>query len=108
LALLAGTCLGPYEILAPLGLAPVYATMGNRAGAQRIVQQVDELSGHLYVEPFWRSLLHLGLGQQERALECLEQMAEDHNPSVSFLSDPRLDPVCAEPRFQQLLRRLRL
>jgi TolB-like protein len=92
--------------LAPLG--HVYGVMGNRDEAERILNQVDELSGRLYVEPFWQGVLHLGLGQQDPALECLERMVEDHNPSVSFLSDPRLNPVRGKPRFRALLRRLRL
>jgi tetratricopeptide (TPR) repeat protein len=93
---------------APLSLGHLHAVMGNRPEAERIVKRMDELSCRLYVEPFWRSFPYIGLGQYERALECLEQMEEEQNPSVAFLPDPRLDPVRAEPRFQQVLRRLRL
>jgi serine/threonine protein kinase/tetratricopeptide (TPR) repeat protein len=93
---------------APLSLAHLHTVMGNRAEAERIATQMDEIATRLYVEPFWRGVLHVGLGQYDRALACLERMEEDQNPSVAFLSDPRLDPVRVEPRFQQVLRRLRL
>ena len=53
--------------------------------------------------------MHLGLGENERALEWLEAGAERLQMSLSALKvHPVYDPLRHEPRFQALLRRLGL
>jgi hypothetical protein len=50
-----------------------------------------------------------GTGQKERALELLQQMYAEHsNAVVQIKVDPMFDPLRSDPRFKDLLLRLRL
>ncbi|MGH2396099.1 MAG: TPR end-of-group domain-containing protein [bacterium] len=52
---------------------------------------------------------YTGLGDKERALEWLEKAFEDRSWEMIRLKiDPRLDPLRADPRFQDMLRRMGL
>jgi hypothetical protein len=52
--------------------------------------------------------VHLGLGEAERALDCLEAASEERDPWLVWLMvDPMLDPVRGHPRFVHLERRVR-
>jgi TolB-like protein/Flp pilus assembly protein TadD len=48
-------------------------------------------------------------GENQQALAWLERLAENHNGVLATIKvDPALDPLRAEPRFQELLRKTRL
>jgi TolB-like protein/DNA-binding winged helix-turn-helix (wHTH) protein/tetratricopeptide (TPR) repeat protein len=52
---------------------------------------------------------YLALGDQENALAFLETAYRDRNPQLMFLKvDERFSPLRSEPRFRDLLRRVRL
>jgi tetratricopeptide (TPR) repeat protein len=53
--------------------------------------------------------VHVALGEHDVALTLLERAASDREPDVLWLAvDPRVDSLRKEPRFEQLLIRLRI
>ena len=58
---------------------------------------------------FSAALYFARLGDRDRTFELLERLFADHAPGAVFLKeDPSFDPVQADPRFNDLLRRVGL
>jgi TolB-like protein/Tfp pilus assembly protein PilF len=103
------------NILAALGQA--HALNGEKDRARELLQQLHEMSssasragsGTSAVPATCFAIVHLGLGENDRALEWLEAGIERRQMSLSALKvHPVYDPVRQEPRFQALLVRLGL
>jgi TolB-like protein/tetratricopeptide (TPR) repeat protein/predicted Ser/Thr protein kinase len=95
--------------LAVLGYA--YAVAGRRAEAQRVLDQLDELSKQKYVSPIAAAQTYAGLGEKDKTFEWLEKAYEDRSTGSTFVNfkvDPLWDPLRSDPRFQDLLRRMNL
>jgi DNA-binding SARP family transcriptional activator/TolB-like protein len=93
------------EALASLGSA--YALAGNRAKALSVLSELKKRSAQHYVSPYHRSLLFLSLGEKDKALEWLERAYDERAEWMIYLSvDPRFDPLRADPRFRDILRRI--
>ena len=55
------------------------------------------------------ALIHLELGERDRALDSLERGVDDHSQMQCYLNvEPALDSLRDEPRFRALSRRLGL
>jgi tetratricopeptide (TPR) repeat protein len=55
------------------------------------------------------ALIHVALGDRNRALAWLERAYASHSPGLVYLSaDPRLDDLRSDPRFVSLMDRMRL
>ena len=52
--------------------------------------------------------IYLFAGEKARALEWLEKAFEVRDAALPYLGLPIYDPVRADPRFQDLLRRMNL
>ena len=90
-------------------LGHAYAVAGQRATAQRLLVQLQELSRSTYVSPFDVATIYAGLGDRSRTLEWLEKAYEGRVPSLVFLAvDPRFNDLQADPQFRDLLRRIGL
>jgi tetratricopeptide (TPR) repeat protein len=100
---------GQTGILSNLGYA--YGVAGRRAEAQKVLDQLSELSKQKYVSPRLKARFYVGLGDKDKAFEYLEQSYEDRSIGTAFGSiktDPTLDPLHSDPRFADLLRRMNL
>jgi len=85
------------------------AVSGDRRGAQKELAELNALSEHRYVPAYEKGLVHVGLGDNEAALRDLKQAYKEGSHWIFILqTDARLDPVRPDPRFQQLVRRVRL
>jgi TolB-like protein/Tfp pilus assembly protein PilF len=93
-------------VLALLGQA--YAKLGQRDEALRILAQLPQIAAHRYVPSYSYALLHMALGEKDRAIEWLERSyQEGAGLDVVFLKvDPMLDPLQEEPRFQALVAKV--
>ncbi|HEX8650483.1 MAG TPA: protein kinase [Pyrinomonadaceae bacterium] len=93
----------------PLNLAArgaAYAEAGRTDKARRVLAQLEEMAPQRYVTPYHRALIHLHLGERERALELLEQSVTDGEPWVVWLGvEPQFESLRADSRFIELLRR---
>ena len=50
----------------------------------------------------------IGAGKKEEAIILLQKTYDEHGNVVQLKVDPVFDPLRSDPRFQDLLRRLRL
>jgi serine/threonine-protein kinase len=101
------------NILAALGQA--HALNGETDRARELLQQLHEMSssasrtgaGQWPVPATCFAIVHLGLGEYDRALEWLETgVARRQMPLSALKVHPIYDPLRHEPRFQALLVRI--
>ncbi len=102
--------ISPHSAYALAGLGYANAVTGRRAEAQKLLDQLNQLSKQEYVPAVFRAQIYAGLGEKDQAFEWLEKSYEDR--SIANLAeikvDPQFDPLRSDPRFQDLLRRLKL
>ena len=83
------------------------AANGDRAKAEQILQDLEELSKQRYVSPANRAAVYLGLGEKEKALDWLEKAYEDRDPIFWWIDGDQLyDSLRNEPRFQALVEKI--
>src|SRR5262249_44657510 len=96
-----------HSVLAALGHA--YAVSGKRAEALQTLNRLRELSKQTYVSPFGVASIYAGLGQKDQTFEWLEKAyAERHSYLIFLKVEPIWDSLRSDPRFTDLLRRMRL
>ena len=67
------------------------------------------ISKHSYVSSYDIAEIYARMGEKDKTLTLLEKAYEEHDSGlVSLAVDPLFDSVRAEPRFRDLLRRLKL
>ncbi len=95
---------------ATASLAHAYAEMGKRAEAEKILHDLQAKMKTAYVSPYAIATIYAGLGDKERAFEYLEKAYREKALEISWSlkSDLRIDSLRADPRFQDLLRRVGL
>jgi TolB-like protein/DNA-binding winged helix-turn-helix (wHTH) protein len=90
-------------------LAHAYARSGQRTEAQQLLIQLEAASKQQYVSPYYLAIVHVGLGEKEKALSLLETALTDRSNGLIFMAvEPELDPIRSDPRFIALERKLSL
>jgi len=90
-------------------LGHAYARAGNTREAQRILEELEELSKRMYVPPYIVGLIHTSLGETTEAFEWFEKAYAAQNEWLHWLKvAPEVDRLRADPRFSDLLIRLNL
>lgn len=90
-------------------LAHTFAAAGRTKEALQILDDLTELAKQEYVAPYFFAGIYVGLGDNDRAIEYLEQSCEEHSHWLIYLHiDPSMDALRDNPRFQDLLRRVGL
>jgi serine/threonine protein kinase/tetratricopeptide (TPR) repeat protein len=90
-------------------LAQTFATAGRKEKAIQILDHLTNLTKQKYVAPYFFAGIHIGLGEDERAIEYLEKSYEEHSHWLIYLHlDPSMDSMRSNPRFQDLQRRVGL
>jgi eukaryotic-like serine/threonine-protein kinase len=90
-------------------LAQTLATAGRRKKANQILDELTKLTKQKYVAPYFFAGIHIGLGEDDRAIEHLEKSYEEHSHWLIYLHiDPSMDGLRSNLRFQDLLRRVGL
>ncbi len=98
---------GSTQPLANLGLQ--LARMGALDEARQIRDRLLALQTRRYVPPTSLAAVHVGLGENAQALDALDRAFELRDTRLVYLKDDvRWTGLRGEPRFGQLLRRLRL
>jgi eukaryotic-like serine/threonine-protein kinase len=89
------------------GIGHLYARMGRRADAFKVLADLDEIGAREYVTPYSRALVYLGLGDREQTLAWLERSYDERaNWMVWLLKDPRWDPMRGNAKFEQIVERV--
>ena len=86
-------------------LAQGYAKAGQRDEALKLLAQMQELATKRYVGAWSFAIVHLALGEKEKAIDELERaFRERSDPFITFIKvSPLFDPLRGDPRFQALL-----
>ena len=88
-------------------LGEAYAEAGYKDEAREILQQLNDLRKQRYVTPYIVARIHAALGEHDDALCWLETAYQDRATWMIFLkTDPHLDCLRHDPRFQDLLKRM--
>jgi len=92
-------------MLSALGHA--YAVNGDVMASQGIYEELGQLSKVRYVSPLNLALIEIGLGNVDRAFTELKRAVQGHSAWLVFLRvDRRFDPLRADPRFDEIMRRV--
>ena len=85
-----------------------YAVTGRPREARAILAQFEKRSQRHYVSPQTFALIHLGLGEKDQAFAWLERAYEERSFELLGFSGRPFTELGDDPRFQDLLRRMRL
>ena len=89
-------------------VAQAEAKLGQRDDARKILEQLEQLAKRRYVGNYAFALVHIALGEKEKAIEDLEHAYRDRvGPDIALLKvDPMLDPLRGDPRFEALVAKI--
>jgi hypothetical protein len=91
------------------GLGHLHASTGKSAEARAIFDELHSRAQTTYVPAYDLALVCTGLGWTDRAFEWLDKAHQERSGWLTYLkADPRLDTLRGDPRFNELLRRVRL
>jgi TolB-like protein/Flp pilus assembly protein TadD len=94
-------------MLAALGHA--YGTANQPDDASKVLRQLQALSQTRYISSYEIGLIHLSLGEHDRALDLLDAAVEERSGWLPYLlNDVRLDPLRSTARFAALTARVGL
>ncbi|MCU0246327.1 MAG: tetratricopeptide repeat protein, partial [Bryobacter sp.] len=113
------TLMGRYpeaqEIYAALPAGPdanrIYldAMSGRRREAEEGLRALSALLEKRYLDPYGTAIAHAALGDRDRAFAYLEKGIEERSAQMPMTRvEPFFDPLRADPRFNQLLEKLKL
>lgn len=89
-------------------LAWAHARFGETERARELLEPLDAAATSVHVSAYQRAGVFLALGERRTALERLEQAARDSDPWMLAVGvDPDLAPLRDEPRFRDLVKRVR-
>lgn len=98
---------GPAETQSFIGYT--YATSGRKREAEQVLRELAARGERSYLAPYNMAVVYQGLGDKDGALRWLERAYDERDPHMVFLGvEPAWDSLRAEPRFADLMKRLRL
>src|SRR5438309_6890945 len=90
-------------------LGYAYGMSGDRPKAEQMIRELEEMAKRQYVSSTAFAMIYLGLGEKEKALDWLDKSYQDQESACWYLTvDPIYDSVRNEPRFQALVKKVRL
>jgi TolB-like protein/Tfp pilus assembly protein PilF len=93
-------------LLAQIG--GVHARMGNKTEARNILDQLQRRSVRQHVPPDAFGILYFHLGEKDKAFTFLNKAVDEHGEDIAqYKVAPWIDPLRSDPRFQDLLRRMK-
>ena len=81
---------------------------GQRAEAQKLLDEMKDLSRRRYVPPEYVAVVYEGLGDSDSAFRWFEKAITERSMHSWVYPDPRQDPVRSDSRFKDLMRRMGL
>jgi serine/threonine-protein kinase len=94
-------------ILAGLGWSNAVA--GKRNEAMRVLEELRERSRTEHLSPCLSAKIYSALGENDLAFEWLERAYKEHDmPLVTVLTDESLTGLHQDPRFDELLKKMKL
>ena len=88
-------------------LGHAYAAAGRRGDAERLLRQLERQVDAKQVSPYFLVRIYVALHEDDKALDALEQAFAEHHWGMARIAVVRvLDPLRAQPRFIELMRRM--
>ncbi len=101
--------LAPESLYAIAELGHAHAAAGNRREALKALEDLKQLSKRRYVDTTLMAMICAGLGEKDQAFAWLQQALDARNEGLLFLVvDLRFASLRSDPRFQNLLRQMKL
>ncbi len=98
---------GTPRVAAALGYC--YGRMGREQEARKQLAALRERAKQTFVPAFYVALLYAGLGDKDEAFAWLDQAFEERSAYLMEIHvDPMFDPLRADPRFAEFVRRVGL
>jgi serine/threonine protein kinase/Tfp pilus assembly protein PilF len=108
-ALEKGAELAERDSIAIAALGNALGIVGRKDEAREILQELRTRREKAYLSPYWISLVHLGLGENDKALDCLETGYEERAAYMNIIHVYyHFDPLRSHPRFQDIVRKMNL
>jgi TolB-like protein/DNA-binding winged helix-turn-helix (wHTH) protein/Tfp pilus assembly protein PilF len=105
------------NVMAVWGRSPVvlselgydYAASGRKGEARKVLEELRARAAREYIDPYPVAFVHVALGEHDKALASLEQAYEARSTWMPWIKvEPKFDPIRSDPRFMDLLKRLKL
>ena len=97
----------PLHTFLVAGLGQAYASAGMRSDAEQILRRLLDQTKKSYVSPFDIALIYTTLGEKDTAFEWLNKAVAERSTFLVYSKwEPRLDPLRADPRFGQMLKKI--
>jgi serine/threonine protein kinase/tetratricopeptide (TPR) repeat protein len=94
-------------VVANLGRA--FAVAGKRPEAQTVLSQLKQVSRRRFVSAYDVATIYAALGEKDQAFLWLEKALQERAEWLVYLKvEPQVDILRADPRFQDMLRRVGL
>ncbi|MGA8152720.1 MAG: protein kinase [Terriglobales bacterium] len=91
------------------GLGFIYARAGNRQQALELISQFKAAAESRYVDAYMVAVVYAGLDDKSRALDWINKGIEERSANMVYLKvDPFFENLHADPRFDDLVRRMGL
>jgi tetratricopeptide (TPR) repeat protein len=88
-------------------LGYAYAASGRRGDARKVLDELKQQAKQRYVSTYWIAMLYVGLGEKDEAFAWLEKAYQERSYWLLFFkTDPTVDSLGSDPRFQDLLQRI--
>jgi tetratricopeptide (TPR) repeat protein len=89
-------------------LGRLYARIGSKDEALKILARLREASSRRYVSPYNFALIYMGLGQKDEAIHLLEETYDDRDGyNIAFIkTDPLFDQLRGDPQFKALVQKV--
>jgi len=89
--------------------ASIFALAGETARARKQIEEMQALMKTRYVCPYEMATAYTALGEKDEAIKWLEKAYQVRSMCVTWLnSEPRFDPLRADPRFAALVQQVGL
>lgn len=101
--------LAPGNTMFQAQLGQALGLSGDIPGARRILEELEVLSSRRYVSPYHLAYVYTGLGEHERAVDCLERAYDERAGALYSIRGSFLfRPLHGRPRFTALLAKMNL
>jgi TolB-like protein/DNA-binding winged helix-turn-helix (wHTH) protein/Flp pilus assembly protein TadD len=90
-------------------VAHARALSGDKAGARKILEDLEQRSNREYVSPWWMAMVYPDLGDKQKAFFWLEKAYRGREHDLVFSQVwPMFDSLRSDPRYKDLIRRVGL
>lgn len=87
--------------------ASVEAAAGNKAEAQKLVSNVEDLSRRQYICAYEIGHVYVSLGDRDKAVQWLERGRQERADCMVWLmAEPWMDPLRVDPRYLGLVKQI--